>query len=154
MPVVPRAYRKGSEHPQWKGGMAVINGYIAIKQPNHPRAHQPNGHVYEHILVAEHALGHFLPLHALVHHVNQDPRDNRPCNLVICEDQAYHMLLHKRLRGYLANGNPDSRKCTYCKQYDTPKNLAFVRNGTICHRSCRQRYQQDYQLKVKASYAV
>jgi DNA-directed RNA polymerase sigma subunit (sigma70/sigma32) len=31
-----------------------------------------------------------------VHHVNGDRSDNRPANLVICEDQSYHQLLHQR----------------------------------------------------------
>lgn len=53
---------------------------------------------YEHIVVAERALGKPLPNGAVVHHVNLDTHDNRPCNLVICPDEAYHRLLHKRMR--------------------------------------------------------
>lgn len=44
------------------------------------------------------ALGKSLPTKAVVHHMNEDKLDNRPENLVICPDQAYHMLLHKLLR--------------------------------------------------------
>ena len=52
---------------------------------------------YEHIHIAEKALGRSLPSKACVHHMNSVPWDNfTPYNLVICPDQAYHMLLHKR----------------------------------------------------------
>lgn len=53
---------------------------------------------YEHIVVAERALGRRLPKGAIVHHVNLDTHDNRPSNLVICPSEAYHRLLHKRMR--------------------------------------------------------
>ncbi len=55
--------------------------------------------VYEHIHLAERALGRKLPYKAVVHHMNGDPSDNfTPFNLVICQDQAYHLLLHRRAR--------------------------------------------------------
>jgi len=57
--------------------------------------------VYEHIHLAEKALGKKLPAKAIVHHMNEKAGDNHtPFNLVICPDQAYHKLLHKRAREY------------------------------------------------------
>ena len=53
---------------------------------------------YEHIVVAERALGKPLPKGAVVHHVDGQQWNNEPSNLVICPDQAYHMLLHRRMK--------------------------------------------------------
>jgi hypothetical protein len=56
---------------------------------------------FEHVLIAEKALGKPLPKGAVVHHVDRDSMNNNtksPWNLVVCPDQAYHLLLHARVR--------------------------------------------------------
>jgi hypothetical protein len=54
------------------------------------------GGVHQHI--AESALGRPLPHGVEVHHVDGDPSNNAPSNLVICQDRSYHRLLHRRAR--------------------------------------------------------
>lgn len=44
------------------------------------------------------ALGKKLPPGAIVHHVDLNPFNNEPTNLVICPDTQYHMLLHERTK--------------------------------------------------------
>lgn len=62
--------------------------------------------VLEHVYLAEKALGKKLPRGAVVHHMNEQPSDNyTPFNLVVCPNQMYHMLLHKRMREYNARNN-------------------------------------------------
>lgn len=67
-----------------------------------------------HRIMAEIALGHPLPMGSEVHHVDGTKSDASP--LVICQDHAYHMLLHVRTRVLRAGGNPNTdRICTECK---------------------------------------
>jgi hypothetical protein len=79
--------------------------------------HIGNGAVErEHRQIAERALGRPLPAKSEIHHVDGDGRNNRPGNLVICEDTSYHQLLHKRARIRSAGGNPDSDAwCSGCR---------------------------------------
>lgn len=93
-----RGHQRGEENPRWNGGETLNDhGYVLKSAKEHPRA-DARGYVREHILVAERALGKALPDGAVVHHVNGDKADNRPANLVICEDQAYHLLIEERTR--------------------------------------------------------
>ena len=62
------------------------------------------------------ALGRPLPASAEVHHPDED-KTNRGARLVICQDKAYHMLLHARMRVREAGGNPNTDKvCACCRQ--------------------------------------
>ncbi len=60
----------------------------------------------QHRLLAEKALGRPLPPEARIHHMNEDKADNfTPYNLVICPNDEYHKLLHRRMKelGYANN---------------------------------------------------
>ena len=93
----------GEKNPRWTGGRYVHpEGYVYICLPGHPRANQ-RGYVYEHLLLAERALGRPIPLRHEVHHINEIKSDNAGRNLVICEDSDYHRLLHQRARDIRGN---------------------------------------------------
>jgi hypothetical protein len=114
-------------HPQLKGVKVHSAGYVYINAPDHPKAQQ--GYVFEHILVIEKALGKFLPDGTCPHHVNGKKDDNRPGNLVLCQDLDYHNFIHQRTRAFKACGHATWKKCTYCQQYDTLKNLHIQGKG-------------------------
>lgn len=98
--------------------------------------------VGEHVVIAEQVLGRRLPAGAIVHHANQNKKDNQHSNLVICPNRAYHNLLHARLRAQAACGNANWLKCGICKKYDAPENLAIRPNGrTAAHPPCHSANQ-------------
>lgn len=91
------------------------SGYRLIRRPGHHRASQGNC-VYEHILVAEKALGFPLEEPHCVHHFNRIRDDNANRNLVICEDDDYHHILHVRHRVVDRGGDPNTDKiCFDCQ---------------------------------------
>ena len=65
---------------------------------------------YEHTRKAESVLGRALPQGAVVHHHADE-------QLVICNDQSYHMELERRTRIVRAGGNPNTEAwCSCCKR--------------------------------------
>lgn len=138
LPRYPK--RRGPEANAWRGGRAVMGShrYVGIWMPDHPRATR-GGHVLEHIVIAERALGKPLPPGVLVHHVNEIKQDNRNQNLVVCQDNAYHKLIHARMRIIKAGGNPDLDKiCCRCKKCLPRANFAkCARETDGLHDTCR-----------------
>jgi HNH endonuclease len=69
-----------------------------------------------HVFIVEQVLGRSLPDGAAVHHVDGNTLNNEHANLVVCENHAYHMMLHTRTRIVKAGGNPNTDHiCSTCK---------------------------------------
>lgn len=82
----------------------------------------------------------------MIHHVNQKRSCNENGNLVVCQDNAYHKLLHQRTRALLACGHADWRKCNVCKQYDASENM-YVSGDVAHHRYCKMIYYRRLKLR-------
>lgn len=78
----------GMEHPCWKGGIWLSNGYLRTKIEGKEKA--------VHVIIAEKALGRELKKGEVVHHINGIKNDNRNKNLLICT-QAYHKSLSEKM---------------------------------------------------------
>lgn len=134
--------KKGPLSNMWKGGVAHHSeGYALIYIPGHKRAN-PGGYVFDHVLIAEKALGKPLPDGVVVHHF-PDKKDFT--HLVICQDGGYHSLLHRRARALKASGNANWRKCYFCHKYDSPQNLHIANYFPIYHPSCKAIYEKARQ---------
>lgn len=73
-----------------------------------------------HQLQAEKALGRPLKRPECTHHFELVKNGGQ---LVICPDDAYHMLLHYRARAKAATGDPHKKWCTNCKKWDDASRL-------------------------------
>lgn len=97
----------------------------------------------QHVWAAEKALGKKLPPGAEVHHVDGNPSNNSPTNLVVCPDRSYHWLIERRTRAFNACGHADYVRCSYCKEYDAEENMVMNKNGKYGHhRKCEREYQR------------
>lgn len=123
----------GSRNGRFKGGSLNHNGYRVIR----PTPRKPK---FEHIVIAEKVLGKPLPAGAEIHHVNEIKSDNRNQNLVICENHAYHMLIHARTRVVRAGGDPDSQSiCGRCHLViDGFRKLCSKCNASKCREYWRK----------------
>lgn len=100
---------------------------------NHPHINN-HGHILIYRLKAEKALGKYInPKHPIHHHENE---------LIICENEQYHKLLHQRTKALKICGYANWRKCQYCKQYDDIKNLSIPKCDNLYHKLCAANYRQ------------
>ena len=109
--------------------------------------------VYLHKEAAEKTLGRPLPEEAQIHHVDENPANYRNDNLVICQDDAYHKLLHQRLRAYRACGDANWLRCVLCHEYDAPEKIKVYSSGWSVHPFCAAKYVYE-RRHGKGSYLV
>ena len=146
-------HKRGENNPNWKGGRRLLDGYVLVQQPNHPEADR-GGYVLESHLLAEKTLGKELPESVVIHHVDGKKGQQNPRAIVICQDDVFHMLLHKRLRAYRQCGHTSWVKCRFCKTYDTPENLYVDPRGCGSHRSCHSKYEAKRRKTINGRTSV
>jgi hypothetical protein len=139
------------EHNPKNGSGHPYNGknYKQVSLPGHPQACDKDGLMYEHRYLAAKALGKPIPRGAEVHHHGGV---RIPGQLVLCENKAYHRLLHIREKAYAATGDPSKRKCPFCHQWDATGNMISYNHNELpserfLHRACKQKYERGYTRK-------
>lgn len=69
------------------------SGYWIVFKPNHPRARNRKGWIFEHRVLMEEKLGRILDPKEFVHHIDGDPGNNKIENLMLV-DNATHKRIH------------------------------------------------------------
>ena len=133
---------KGEQNGKWICGYSEINNYVRC-------THGANRGKPLHVIIAESVLGKELPKGACVHHVDGNTLNNSKTNLVICHNHSYHKLLHHRKNAFENCGNPNKRKCNFCKQYDFIENMYVTKNGNIYHMSCSVENNRQKRKQIK-----
>jgi len=103
--------------------------------------------VREHQLIVEAAIGRKLKGKERIHHIDKDKSNNTPSNLVLCPNDAYHMLLHRRQEALDISGDANNIKCQYCSKFDKPENIITAgktgkaRYHLACKRECQRKWR-------------
>lgn len=77
-------------------------GYIEVKEEGR--------WILEHKKVAEIVLKRKLKDSEVIHHINQNKKDNRPSNLMLFENQTEHAKFHIKLKRFPYLTNPMKRQ--------------------------------------------
>lgn len=137
--------KSGPDSPRWNGGIGfVLGGYVRINIGRNKRA-------LEHREVIKRVIGKEIPRGAIPHHVDYNKSNNKNNNLVLCNDRAYHNLIHRRTDALRLCGHADWLKCCYCKEYDSEENLYVQNKGSRIaarHIKCHREYMIQYHKRM------
>lgn len=98
--------RSGPLHTGWKGGRKMVGAYWYVYCPDHPYATKQR-YVAEHRLVMEAKLQRYLHPKEVVHHIDGNPSNNAPENLMVFGSNAAH--LKHELTGRVPNWTPEGK---------------------------------------------
>ncbi|SRR6266568_3649117 len=115
------------------------------KRTHRPIKHYPVRHgVRLHRWLAEQARGKPLPPGAVVHHHNGKKVGGA---LVVCQNAAYHVLIHTRTKIFYAGGDPNTDGwCYACKQ---PRPRTLFSKGRIICRPCQSERYKAWWARVR-----
>ncbi len=140
-----RKYAKGPANANWNGGVHINKGYIENRTEN-------GDYKREHRAIAERALGKPIDARHPIHHHDENKQNNANSNLVICEDDRYHFLLHQRAEVLRAGYDPNVFK--KCAGFGTPHYENRIEFGVLrvtvdglnysCKACCRAKGNRDY----------
>ena len=87
-----------NKHYKWNGGKRKTSqGYIEIKSPNHPFRNK-QGYVPKHRLIAEKTLGRYLTKGEIIHHIDENPLNNKLKNLYLFAKRWQHAVYHRQVK--------------------------------------------------------
>ncbi|MFW9970124.1 MAG: HNH endonuclease [Candidatus Odinarchaeota archaeon] len=94
---IPIRDNVGINNPMWKGGISREKRYNKTYKPNHPNSYI-SGFIAEHTLIMEKKIGRLLKKGEIIHHIDEDIRNNHPDNLYLCKNAGIHQKIHFQLQ--------------------------------------------------------
>lgn len=147
-PRVMKSEFKAENHHLWTGGKFIdANGYVRVYAPNHEHS-DTKGYIKQHIQIAENILRKKLPLNAVIHHIDENKQNNENNNLVICQNDSYHHLIHDRKKAFYESGDANNLKCSCCNKWLTVNNFGTLqsrinrKHRSVCFE-CRKNVYKD-----------
>lgn len=106
------------------------NGYWYLYRPDHPESSK-QGYIAEHKIVMEASLGHPVEAGMVVHHINEDKKDNRLCNLQYMSDSDHksHHMVNLHCDGKISTPEQRRRASKRMKSNNPCKNMKRSDNG-------------------------
>ena len=131
----------------WKVRKIISKGdYLYAYVPEHPKCTK-NGYVLLHRVVMENHLGRILNSNEVVHHIDENKKNNELSNLMVM-DYREHVKFHVGNRGSVFL----LLKCPWCSvNFERRKGNTFLYkksklNCTCCSPSCRGKLSRFIQL--------
>jgi LAS superfamily LD-carboxypeptidase LdcB len=122
--------------------------YKLVTRHGHPNA-KARGQIYEHILVMSEMLGRPLTKEEIVHHHDEDKRNNAPSNLQLFATKAEHNMQHAKMDALRISGNADFMKRPFCKTYDDPSKMYMRKTQyQAWHRKCKNAYVTQQSIGI------
>jgi transposase-like protein len=91
---IEKRTRTGINNPHWKNGVMFDRGRKLIYNPSHKDTNFLGKYVYEYRLIAEKKIGRALNKNEIVHHIDNNPKNNNLDNLLVLT-QSQHINLHR-----------------------------------------------------------
>lgn len=123
-------FTKMERHPNWHGGRKMHSGYWQILLPYHHRA-DTKGYVYEHVVIAERALGRLIYRNEHVHHINGIRTDNRLHNLLVISASKHTSITWTGLK----------------HSEESKMKISVKRKGTVASLSTRAKMSVSQRLR-------
>ena len=108
--------------------------YLCVYHPTHPRAYA-NGYVLAHRAVIEESLGRYLEPHEVIHHKNENKRDNRIENLEITNRSDHAAHHHPQPAPAIILTCPHCSK-TFTRRRGKTHLVKRTASRTYCSRRC------------------